>query len=83
MSIVFLCAATIMVIGLVLVFLLPELPLRQHSAAQSRVNEDAADAAAAAAAAKGGGATSGSGRSAVGQQGGSAKPAGSGGKPAA
>ena len=46
MSIVFVCAALIMVIGLVLVFLLPELPLRQHSAAQSRVNEDAADAAA-------------------------------------
>jgi EmrB/QacA subfamily drug resistance transporter len=48
MSVVFLVAAAIMVVGVVLVFLLPELPLRQHSAAQERVQQDAAAAASAA-----------------------------------
>jgi EmrB/QacA subfamily drug resistance transporter len=47
MSLVFLIAAGIMLIGLLVVLLLPELPLRQHSPAQARANEDA-DAAAAA-----------------------------------
>ncbi len=47
MSTVFLIAAAIMVIGLAVVFLLPELPLRLHSAAQARANEDAAAEAAA------------------------------------
>jgi predicted MFS family arabinose efflux permease len=45
MSSVFLIAAVTMVIGLVVVFLLPELPLRTQSAAQQRANDDAADAA--------------------------------------
>jgi EmrB/QacA subfamily drug resistance transporter len=42
MSMVFLITAAIMVIGLVVVFFLPELPLRQQSAAQQRASEDAA-----------------------------------------
>jgi EmrB/QacA subfamily drug resistance transporter len=41
MSVVFLLTAGIMVIGLAVVFLLPELPLRQQSAAQQRASEDA------------------------------------------
>ena len=45
MSHVFLIVAAIMVVGLVVVFFLPELPLRQHSAAQERERSDA-DAAA-------------------------------------
>jgi EmrB/QacA subfamily drug resistance transporter len=44
MSMVFLITAAIMVIGLVVVFFLPELPLRQQSAAQQRASEDAAHA---------------------------------------
>ncbi len=46
---VFLIAAAIMLVGLLVVLLLPELPLRQHSAADARANEDAEDAADAAA----------------------------------
>jgi MFS family permease len=42
MSVVFLLTAAIMVIGLVVVVFLPELPLRQQSAAQQRASEDAA-----------------------------------------
>ena len=34
-----------MVVGLVVVFFLPELPLRQQSAAQERASDDAAAAA--------------------------------------
>jgi hypothetical protein len=46
MSLAFMLAAGIMVVGLVLVFLLPELPLRQGSAAEEREAElRAADAA--------------------------------------
>jgi EmrB/QacA subfamily drug resistance transporter len=41
MSVVFLIAAVMMVIGLVIVLMLPELPLRQHSAATARAQEDA------------------------------------------
>ncbi len=37
----FLIAAVIMVIGLLVVLLLPELPLRQHSAGEARADEDA------------------------------------------
>lgn len=47
MSVVFLVSAAIMVIGLIVVVFLPELPLRQHSAAQARAQEDAEAAAAA------------------------------------
>jgi EmrB/QacA subfamily drug resistance transporter len=50
MSLVFLIAAAVMVVGLAVVVFLPELPLRKHSAAQQRANEDAAADAAAAAA---------------------------------
>ncbi len=42
MSLVFMVSAAIMVIGLITVAFLPELPLRQHSAAQARAEEDAA-----------------------------------------
>ena len=45
MSVVFLSVAGIMVVGLVMIFFLPELPLRSMSAAQQRAQEDA-DAAA-------------------------------------
>jgi len=45
MSIVFWCAAGILVIGLVVILFLPELPLRQFSAQQQRAQEDAAVAA--------------------------------------
>jgi hypothetical protein len=48
MSLVFLIAAGIMLLGLLVVLLLPELPLRQHSPAQARANEDDGPAAAAA-----------------------------------
>jgi hypothetical protein len=47
MSLVFLIAGVIMVVGLIVVFYLPELPLRQHSAATARAHEDAAAAEAA------------------------------------
>ena len=47
MSVVFLIASVIMVIGLIVILFLPELPLRQHSAVQQRAEEDAAEAAAA------------------------------------
>jgi hypothetical protein len=46
MSSVFLIAVAIMVIGFLAAFLLPELPLRHHSAAQQRFDEDVANAAA-------------------------------------
>ena len=42
MSIVFICAAAIMVIGLVLIWFLPELPLRNQSAVAARAQEAAA-----------------------------------------
>ncbi|GAA1771793.1 MDR family MFS transporter [Luedemannella helvata] len=42
MSLVFLVSAAIMAVGLIAVAFLPELPLRQHSAAQARAQEDAA-----------------------------------------
>ncbi|HKD99085.1 MAG TPA: MDR family MFS transporter [Micromonosporaceae bacterium] len=42
MSLVFLCAAGIMVVGLVVIAFLPELPLRSQSAVQARAQEDAA-----------------------------------------
>jgi EmrB/QacA subfamily drug resistance transporter len=45
MSLVFMITAVIMVLGLVIVFLLPELPLRSVSAAHQRAQEDAAPAA--------------------------------------
>jgi EmrB/QacA subfamily drug resistance transporter len=45
MSLVFLIATIIMVVGLLVVFRLPELPLRQQSAATARAEEDAAAAA--------------------------------------
>ena len=54
MPIVFLIAALIMVIGLIVVFLLPELPLRHASAAQARLDEDNAALAASGAAATNG-----------------------------
>jgi MFS family permease len=41
MRVVFLVAACVMVVGLVLIALLPELPLRQHSAVAARAAEDA------------------------------------------
>ena len=41
MRLVFLVAAGIMVVGLVVIVFLPELPLRQHSAMQARAAEDA------------------------------------------
>jgi EmrB/QacA subfamily drug resistance transporter len=44
MSVVFLIAAAIMVLGLVTVFFLPELPLRRGSGAQERADADAAAA---------------------------------------
>jgi hypothetical protein len=45
MSLVFLIATVIMVVGLLVVFRLPELPLRLQSAATARAEEDAAAAA--------------------------------------
>jgi EmrB/QacA subfamily drug resistance transporter len=42
MDVVFVTAAAIMVIGLVVILFLPELPLRQLSAVQARAEEDAA-----------------------------------------
>lgn len=42
MDLVFITAAAIMVIGLLITFLLPELPLRRQSAVQARADEDAA-----------------------------------------
>ncbi|HWB36317.1 MAG TPA: MFS transporter, partial [Rugosimonospora sp.] len=47
MTEVFLFAAAILVIGLVVIAFLPELPLRTQSAVQARVEEDAEAAAAA------------------------------------
>ncbi len=44
MSLVFLCAAAIMVIGLVVIAFLPELPLRSQSAVQARAQEAVAAA---------------------------------------
>ncbi len=44
MDIVFITAAAIMVIGLIVILFLPELPLRQQSAVQARADEDAAEA---------------------------------------
>ncbi|HKT05649.1 MAG TPA: MDR family MFS transporter [Rugosimonospora sp.] len=41
MDIVFTTAAGIMVVGLIVIFFLPELPLRQQSAVQARAEEDA------------------------------------------
>jgi EmrB/QacA subfamily drug resistance transporter len=41
MRVVFLVAACVMVVGLVLIAFLPELPLRQHSAVAARAAEDA------------------------------------------
>jgi EmrB/QacA subfamily drug resistance transporter len=49
MSVVFMVAAAIMVIGFVVILFLPEIPLRSLSAAQERANEDAQDAHASAA----------------------------------
>jgi hypothetical protein len=46
MSVVFLTAAAIMVVGLVVISFLPELPLRRYSVVQQRAQEDAATAAA-------------------------------------
>jgi EmrB/QacA subfamily drug resistance transporter len=46
MSVVFLITAAIMVVGLIVIFFLPELPLRTGSAAQERADADAAEAAA-------------------------------------
>jgi len=42
MSVVFWCATGILVLGLIVIAFLPELPLRQFSAAQQRAQEDAA-----------------------------------------
>jgi hypothetical protein len=42
MSVVFLTAAAVMVVGLVVILFLPNLPLRLQSAAQERAQEDAA-----------------------------------------
>src|SRR5204862_3190875 len=50
MSVVFMVAAGIMVVGFIVILFLPELPLRTQSAAQQRAEEDASDASAAAAA---------------------------------
>jgi EmrB/QacA subfamily drug resistance transporter len=47
MSLVFTISAAVMVIGLVVTFFLPEVPLRSMSAAQQRASEDSAEAAAA------------------------------------
>jgi EmrB/QacA subfamily drug resistance transporter len=44
MSIVFLVGAGVMVVGLIVIFFLPELPLRSQSAADQRAEEDAAAA---------------------------------------
>ncbi len=44
MSVVFLVAAVIMVVGLVVIWFLPELPLRGESAVQARAAEDAEEA---------------------------------------
>jgi EmrB/QacA subfamily drug resistance transporter len=44
MDIVFITAAAIMVVGLIVILFLPELPLRQQSAAQARADEEAATA---------------------------------------
>jgi EmrB/QacA subfamily drug resistance transporter len=46
MTVVFLTAAAIMVVGLLVISFLPELPLRRYSAVQQRAQEDAATAAA-------------------------------------
>jgi hypothetical protein len=43
MNLAFLVAALIMVVGAVVVWFLPELPLRKGSAAQERAAEDAED----------------------------------------
>jgi EmrB/QacA subfamily drug resistance transporter len=48
MTVVFLMAAAVMVIGLITVFFLPEVPLQNRSAAAARADESAAAAAAAA-----------------------------------
>ncbi|MEV4515700.1 DHA2 family efflux MFS transporter permease subunit [Dactylosporangium sp. NPDC049525] len=45
MSIVFMVAAAIMVVGFIVILFLPEVPLRSLSAAQQRAQEDAHDAA--------------------------------------
>ena len=42
MSLVFLIASVVMVVGLIVILFLPELPLRQASAVQERAREDAA-----------------------------------------
>jgi EmrB/QacA subfamily drug resistance transporter len=47
MSVVFVVASAVMLIGLLVILLLPELPLRQHSAVAARAEEDAAARAAA------------------------------------
>jgi EmrB/QacA subfamily drug resistance transporter len=47
MSLVFLTAAGIMAVGLIVILFLPELPLRQHSAVAERMQQDAASDAAA------------------------------------
>ncbi len=44
MSVVFLVAAAVMLVGLVVIWFLPELPLRSKSASQARAEEDAAAA---------------------------------------
>jgi EmrB/QacA subfamily drug resistance transporter len=44
MDLMFLVAAGIMAVGLVVILFLPELPLRQHSAVQERARQDAAAA---------------------------------------
>jgi EmrB/QacA subfamily drug resistance transporter len=46
MTVVFLAASSIMLVGLVVILLLPELPLRLNSAVAARAEEDAAAAAA-------------------------------------
>ncbi|MFC4046190.1 MDR family MFS transporter [Dactylosporangium siamense] len=50
MSVVFMVAAAIMVVGFVVILFLPEVPLRSMSAAQERAKEEAQDARASAAA---------------------------------
>ncbi len=47
MSVVFMVAAAIMVVGFLVILFLPELPLRSQSAAQQRAQEDASAASAA------------------------------------
>ncbi|MFG1608868.1 MDR family MFS transporter [Actinoplanes sp. NPDC049265] len=53
-QIVFLMALAVMIIGLVVVFFLPEIPLAQRSAQQQRADAEAAEAAAATSTADGG-----------------------------